>query len=1024
MDHLQEVLDLAIVFTQPPPGLPPEILAHIAIQCDALGLRHGGDIFADPLTEAERNDLHWYLEEYWLWPYLEFAERGKRVEALLEEIGRRLYQALFGGREVQNIIQAWQQCGNVQHRISIISEIAGILRLPWELLADPQGFLVFLSDQPISLVRRLPTQVERVSLTAPFQPPLRILLITARPEDAGFVDPRGISHELVDELQRQSDAGTIELEFLRPPTFSALRARLKNTERPIHVLHFDGHGGLDQTAQQGVLLFETNAGKQSPVKASDVAKVLSTSDVRLAILTACQSATNIEDDAFSGVSTQLITNGMDAVVAMSSSILVTSAALYTEAFYRALAEGLPAPIAHEQARKALQKDSHRHFFRRRQDEEAAPVTLVDWWVPHFYQQQPLTLRAATTPRKHSLIPTNTPARFNEAMPQEPRYQFSGRARELLQIERALLHKCLVVLSGFGGIGKTALAREAADWFTRTGLYMSACFVSFEQGGITTLLLSTLGTFLGVNDGHYDPSDQNAALAQLQPALAARPTLVIADNLDSLLPQGEAPLDRETREQLWNVLRELAMLSAGVLLTSRAPIVEEHLAPGTHIAILPLGGLLPTDAYALATHLLENLGISRTRAPYAELRDLLVQLDHHPLAIQLVLPTIREQSLATICTEFATLLLSFVNVQESGHNRSLLTSLDYSLRHLSNTQRAFLPRLIHFEGGASEDDLLAITQIPEIEWTALRQALELAALLIPEPVAGFAIPFLHFHPILLPYLRSQSSAAEDSALHVRWIERYTARARYLFQQDKRHPQAVRTLVQKELSNLCRTLDSLLETGDLEEAAVLANYITHFLNLTGRWRERDNLQRRVGEVLTAQIMDKPDEFFFAEYLQESGLGESEYLSGDFHKAVTHFTRLLARIESLPVGRMPLGPGSYEHCITLIYLAWSLRGSWQLMAAETSAHQALIVIDALLQQRPEDTSYQSLRGSVLSALADILRDQGHYARARQYYEESLAIDQRLGDLSAQAITEGNLGTLAEHEDLAEAQKHHTPA
>ena len=49
-------------------------------------------------------------------------------------------------------------------------------------------------------------------------------------------------------------------------------------------------------------------------------------------------------------------------------------------------------------------------------------------------------------------------RLSESMPAEPRYGFSGRAYELLQIERCLLHGQLVVMHGFGGVGKTALVR--------------------------------------------------------------------------------------------------------------------------------------------------------------------------------------------------------------------------------------------------------------------------------------------------------------------------------------------------------------------------------------------------------------------------------------------------------------------------------------------------------------------------------------------------------------------------------------
>jgi hypothetical protein len=86
MNKPKEVLDLSIVFTQPPPNSSPEILAHVALQCDILGLSHTGEIFTDPLTKAEWGDLRWYLEEYWLWPYLEFAERGRRVEALQGEV--------------------------------------------------------------------------------------------------------------------------------------------------------------------------------------------------------------------------------------------------------------------------------------------------------------------------------------------------------------------------------------------------------------------------------------------------------------------------------------------------------------------------------------------------------------------------------------------------------------------------------------------------------------------------------------------------------------------------------------------------------------------------------------------------------------------------------------------------------------------------------------------------------------------------------------------------------------------------
>src|SRR5205085_12224299 len=129
----------------------------------------------------------------------------------------------------------------------------------------------------------------------------------------------------------------------------------------------------------------------------------------------------------------------------------------------------------------------------------------------------------------------------------------------------------------------------------------ACFVSFEHGGDATVLLSALGDFLGVYDGDYNPNDPKAALARLKAALREKRTLVIADNLESLLPGGEAPLEVAIRSQLWEVLLELAKMGAGVLLTSRdTNFTDAQLAPGNQVAHLESGRLHPQDAYALAS----------------------------------------------------------------------------------------------------------------------------------------------------------------------------------------------------------------------------------------------------------------------------------------------------------------------------------------------------------------------------------------------------------------------------------------
>src|SRR6266568_9447385 len=496
-----QLLDLAITLTSPGEG-QPDVIANVALNCAALGMSHSGDVLNDPLTQQERSDLRWYLEQYWKWPFEGFAQRAKGVEALLPKLGKRLYESVFGSRQADRIVQKWLSTEG-DHQISVMSEIPQVLSLPWELLHSEQGYMVMGTQEPVSILRRLP-QSESTTSTAQFEPPLRVLLVTARPEETGFIDPRGIARELLDEVQGQREKGTIELEFLRPPTLKALRQRLRDRKRPIHVLHFDGHGAFDEQIDgqdehildgsgQGKLAFENDKGQLQLVNAEDLADVLLKSGVKLAVLTACQSAMSSADNAFSSVAARLIRGGIDAVVAMSASVLVASATLYVEAFYRAIAEGIPAPMAQEQARQALYDEPARHIIRRRRDEEGQPVELRDWWLPHFYQQRPLVLRA-TRPSGTLELQQAAPERLSESMPAEPRYGFSGRAYELLQIERCLLHGQLVVMHGFGGVGKTALVRETADWLTRTRMYDAASFVSFEHGGDAATLLSALGTF--------------------------------------------------------------------------------------------------------------------------------------------------------------------------------------------------------------------------------------------------------------------------------------------------------------------------------------------------------------------------------------------------------------------------------------------------------------------------------------------------------------------------------------------------
>ncbi len=195
MTQSPTLLDLSIMLDAPPADAASEVLANITLHCETLGLSYQGELLLDPLTQQERDDLRWYLEQYPLWPYAEFVTRGQQIEAHLAEIGQRLYRNVFSSPQAASIVQAWNLQPCDQHQVSILSQLPSVFSLPWELLHDEQGFLAMRTHRPVAIVRRLPQRQLPVLLT-PIEPPLRILLVTARPEGAGFFDPRGIAREL------------------------------------------------------------------------------------------------------------------------------------------------------------------------------------------------------------------------------------------------------------------------------------------------------------------------------------------------------------------------------------------------------------------------------------------------------------------------------------------------------------------------------------------------------------------------------------------------------------------------------------------------------------------------------------------------------------------------------------------------------------------------------------------------------------------------------------------------------------
>src|SRR5207244_2872280 len=143
------------------------------------------------------------------------------------------------------------------------------------------------------------------------------------------------------------------------------------------------------------------------------------------------------------------------------------------------------------------------------------------------------------------------------------------------------------------------------------------------------------------------------------------------------------------------------------------------------------------------------------------------------SIELVGPHLRALTPEAIHAEFGKLLQEFQQEAPVERNTSLLASLEFSRRHLSECARAALPWLGLFRGGVFEDNLFRICHLTPQAWEPIRREMEGTALVrVEDELLVGGRPFLRFHPTLA-YAAADGKLAEQRETRQRFIGVYLA-----------------------------------------------------------------------------------------------------------------------------------------------------------------------------------------------------------------------------------------------------------
>jgi hypothetical protein len=271
----------------------------------------------------------------------------------IRDFGGKLFTTVFSGDILvclrTSLEKASGQEGGLRIRLRL-TDAPELADLPWEFLSNPalNRFLSLSERTPIVRYLELPEPVRPMAVRSP----LRLLVIISSPKDYPALD---VTHEwenLQTALAEPVQRGLLTIEKLETATLTALAERLEQND--YHILHFIGHGGFDESTQEGVLVMEDENGNSSLTNGQSLGTMLfDESSMRLAVLNACEGARASRSDPFSGVAQSLVQQGIPAVIAMQFEVSDQAAMTFSKEFYSGVADGMYIDTALAQARKAI-----------------------------------------------------------------------------------------------------------------------------------------------------------------------------------------------------------------------------------------------------------------------------------------------------------------------------------------------------------------------------------------------------------------------------------------------------------------------------------------------------------------------------------------------------------------------------------------------------------------------------------------------------------------------------------------------
>jgi len=975
--------------------------------------------FIPPYNSKQLNALHKKLN-------------NTTEEDTLREIGQRLFLALCGSaipgaarRELaeqstqavlRSVIQrTLHRRGTVALTFSFSPGCEEFVRYPWELLHNGEHFLIGAGI--FTLTRALVHPEQAGGCELPVRPPIRLLYINASPVDCEPIETERSFEALQRALANAIESNQIILDKIDQVTYDALVEYLSNcggvgkfddseTSTPCYAIHFDGHGAfgrlcpndncdrlneadarkcvecgsaLNKVKTQTYLCFCDEKGYNRYIDTQSLRELLISSDVRLAVFSACETATftggasnghhrTIAFDAT--LATALVMAEIPAVVAMPFSLQDDLSPTFVFHFYEALSQGRTLEEALSRARHAM-LPKHRHqgwfipvLYRHVSEDQEGPAPLLivgDEPEEHDHPLAHLKIAETFVGREAELRD------LSDLLAAAARGEAHESGANGQYILRPGTHH--IAVTGPAGIGKSALALEAVRR-NRDMFPGGVIGISLQNGKTFGEALLEIAHALHITLKTTQHDHLNYREEQVLNILRARASRELPCLL--LLESFEEVKEHIQLEAWHHFLRSLPQ-EVVVLATSRSNPTAIAVAEGVPYRWyeFPVGKMKQADLLKLFRELASANGLDQrihlnNPDQQAILREICDLLDGYPLGAELIFGAAHSIDGKLYTPEAATRSLEEVRDElRDTRLEGIWAVLEVAYCRLSTLARLLLSYLAAFKLPFSHEQIIMLVAPETLAETRDIVRLERPGTLNGKPT-GQGENDAHIGDAIPAELTLHWREARDELVQSSFIE-FDGRVYTI------HPQ-------------------------------VRNFALSYLPQD----ERRRVHRVVAHYYLSRLHPSPAEWFVAyEHLESAGepqdlqeairvavqaswamrgRGHAQALLGKLHRAEEHALRLGDKT----------GEGQLQCCIGAI-----LRYTGQYTEAVGCLTRSLALHRE--QNEREET------GWALYELAMLAREEGHFQQAGQYAQEALQLFREIDNSSGEAWLQMVIGEVS---------------